>query len=140
MLKPSIVKQKDYQLMNYFNALDKEFYDETESFYGGFKTDVIDKGDYYELQAELPGFEKEQIHIDISGDYMTITAEHQDELKEEIHHYVKKERYYGVYQRGFHIVNVKINEILAEYRNGILLIHMPKMDHKIPLERRIEIK
>lgn len=140
MLRPSIFGQKGYDLMNYFHALDKNFFDETEGFFSGFKTDVIDKGDHYELQAELPGFEKEDIKIDINGDYLTISAEHKDELKEEKHKYVKQERHYGFYQRSFHIANVNINGIEAAYHNGVLMLTMPKLTEEIPTERRIEIK
>ncbi|MGN0691597.1 MAG: Hsp20 family protein, partial [Oscillospiraceae bacterium] len=41
----------------------------------GFKTDVKDTGDSYVIEAELPGFKKEDIKIDINGDSMTICAE-----------------------------------------------------------------
>ena len=40
-----------------------------------FKTDIQDKGDSYLLQADLPGFKKEDIHIDLDGETMTIRAE-----------------------------------------------------------------
>ena len=40
-----------------------------------FKTDIRDKGDSYLLEADLPGFKKEDIHVDVDGDTMTIRAE-----------------------------------------------------------------
>ncbi len=40
-----------------------------------FKTDIQDKGDSYLLEADLPGFKKEDIHVDVDGDTMTIRAE-----------------------------------------------------------------
>ena len=39
-----------------------------------FKTDIKDVGNAYELEADLPGFKKEDIHVDVEGDYLTITA------------------------------------------------------------------
>ena len=39
-----------------------------------FKTDIQDKGDSYLLEADLPGFKKEDIHVDVDGDTMTIRA------------------------------------------------------------------
>ena len=43
---------------------------------GSFRTDVIDTGDSYELEAELPGFKKEDIKLDVENDVLTISAEH----------------------------------------------------------------
>ena len=37
-----------------------------------FKTDIQDKGDHYLLEADLPGFQKEDIHLDLNGDVLTI--------------------------------------------------------------------
>ena len=44
-----------------------------------FRTDVIDQGDSYLLQAELPGFQKEDINIDLKNDLLTISASHKEE-------------------------------------------------------------
>ena len=44
-----------------------------------FKTDIQDKGDFYLLEADLPGFKKEDIHVDVDGDTMTIRAERHSE-------------------------------------------------------------
>ena len=40
-----------------------------------FKTDITDEGDHYELKADLPGFRKEDIHLDLDGDTLRIRAE-----------------------------------------------------------------
>ena len=67
------------------------------NFSGGFRTDIKDSGDTYLLEAELPGFQKDDIAIDIKGDYLTITAEHSSETEEkrEKDNYVRRERSYG---------------------------------------------
>ena len=44
-----------------------------------FKTDIQDKGDSYLLEADPPGFKKEDIHVDVDGDTMTIRAERHSE-------------------------------------------------------------
>ena len=139
MLRPGIFR-REHELMNYFDNFEKNFFGGMDSFFNGFSTDVIDKGDHFELQAELPGFEKEDIKVDINGDYLTISAEHKDELNEEKHNYVRQERYYGTFQRSFRIANVNVNEIDALYKNGVLHLNLPKLGEEIPAERRIEIK
>ena len=40
-----------------------------------FKTDVADEGDHYLLEADLPGFEKKDIHLDVNGDVLRVHAE-----------------------------------------------------------------
>lgn len=75
-----------------------------------FKTDIQDKGDSYLLEADLPGFKKEDIHVDVDGDTMTIRAE----------------RSYGSYQRAFDISGVEVANISAQYNDGVLKLNMPK--------------
>ena len=83
-----------------------------------FKTDIQDKGDSYLLEADLPGFKKEDIHVDVDGDTMTIRAErhseHEDQDKKG--NYVRCERSYGSYQRAFDISGVEVANISAPQR------------------------
>ena len=53
--------------------LERRFFSGNEL--GGFKTDIKDTGDAYVLEADLPGVKKEDIHIDIDGDYLSISAQ-----------------------------------------------------------------
>ena len=95
---------------------------------GTFKTDIQDKGDSYLLEADLPGFKKEDIHVDVDGDTMTIRAErhseHEDQDKKG--NYVRCERSYGSYQRAFDISGVEVADISAQYNDGVLKLNMPK--------------
>lgn len=118
---------------------------------GSFRTDVIDTGDSYELEAELPGFKKEDIKLDVENDILTISAEHSYDSKDEEKpenekaekgkkSYVKRERYYGSYSRSFDVSAVEVDKIEAEYSNGVLKLTMPKKAALIPASRRLEIK
>ena len=115
-----------------------------------FKTDIQDKGDSYLLEADLPGFKKEDIKLDVENDVLTISAEHSydskdDEKAEEKaekgkKNYVKRERYYGSYTRSFDVSAVEVDKIDAEYSDGVLKLTMPKKAALIPASRRLEIK
>ncbi len=121
---------------------------------GSFRTDVIDTGDSYELEAELPGFKKEDIKLDIENDILTINAEHSYDSKDaeksegdkteksdkSKRNYVKRERYYGSYSRSFDVSAVEVDKIEAEYNDGVLKLTMPKKAALIPASRRLEIK
>ena len=97
-------------------------------FGGGFRTDIKDKGDHFELEADLPGVKKEDIAVDIDGDCLTISAQRdsQREEKNDQEQYVRRERSYGSYSRSFDISNVKSEGISGSYENGVLKLVLPK--------------
>ncbi|MFR1474286.1 MAG: Hsp20/alpha crystallin family protein [Hydrogeniiclostridium mannosilyticum] len=45
------------------------------------QTDIVDQGDRYILRVDLPGFEKEEIHLDVEGGRLTLSAEHKEEKR-----------------------------------------------------------
>ena len=131
--------RRNRELAHYFDDFEKDFFGGFEHGLAGFKTDILDKGNRYELQAELPGFSKEDIHIDIDGDYLTVSAEHTAENEDRKNNYIRKERHYGVYSRSFNIADVKADEISAQYRHGVLKLEMPKRNSEERKSHRIDI-
>ena len=116
---------------------------ELEKSFSGFSTDVIEKDGNYILQAELPGFTKEDITIDLKNDVLTIAASHKEEKKEEDKEtkYLRRERRESSYSRSFRVANVTPEDIAATYENGVLEVTFPKRD-KLPEKeaQRITIK
>lgn len=104
-----------------------------------FRTDVSDIGDAYKLEAELPGFRKEDISIDIKDERLTISAERKMENEENKPNYIKQERYYGSYKRSFGLEGINSDAIEASYVDGILSLKLPKQVPVVPESRRIEI-
>jgi HSP20 family protein len=106
---------------------------------GHFSTDIVDKGDRYILKAELPGFEKEDINIEVENNRLTISAQH-DMQKEDSHEdYIRRERRTGSFMRNFDVSHINTEEIHAEYKNGILLVELIKKDQNSTRGRRIDI-
>ena len=68
-------------------------------------TDVKEFDDRYELEFELPGFKKEDIQAELKDGYLIVNAKHQDnkDEKDKDGKYIRKERYYGSYQRSFYV-------------------------------------
>ena len=123
--------------------------DEMErSFFGGnnhpamstFRTDVTDTGDAFVLDAELPGFKKEDIKIDVENDCLTITAERKADEEEKQKNFIKRERFYGSFSRSFDVSGVNVDGIEAAYNDGVLKLTMPKKVETVPPTRRLEIK
>ena len=52
-------------LFQYLDNVEKSFFGDPDIRFSQFRTDIADKGDRYELEAELPGFQKEDLHLDL---------------------------------------------------------------------------
>ena len=103
---------------------------------------MIDQGDSYLLQAELPGFDKSDINIDLKDNLLTISASHKEEKNEDSKDkYIRRERYYSSYSRSFRVNDVEPGDIDASYNNGILEVKFPKKELAAKEEvKRIEVK
>ena len=117
-----------------------EFFEPAREMMKAFSTDIIDNGDGFTLNAELPGFKKEDIKINIEKDLLTISAERKSEEKEDEPNYVRKERFYGSYSRCFDLKGIDTDKIEASYNDGVLSLVLPKKAEEVPSARSIEIK
>lgn len=131
----------NYNPFRELEDLERSFFS-GRSFFPEFKTDIQDKGDKYVLKADLPGFQKDDIHIDLNDEQLTITAErHSDyEQQDEKNNFVRCERSYGSYSRSFDISRIQTDQIDASYENGVLTLTMPKKEGNLPGNRRLDIK
>lgn len=112
-----------------------------ENDYGKMKCDIYEKNDIYYLEIDIPGFNKEDIRIDVdNNDYLTIIAEKSLDELEDDKNYIRKERNYGKYQRCFYVGGIDKNKIEATFLNGILKVIMPKKEEKESSKYTIEIK
>ena len=109
-------------------------------------SDIKELADGYQLEMELPGFAKEEVKAQLKDGYLTITAEHNAENKEENNEegqkkeavkYIRRERYYGKCQRSFFVgKNVTEEDINAKFENGILTMYVPKEVKKPQVEEK----
>ena len=106
-----------------------------------FKTDITDEGDHYKLEADLPGFDKKDIHLDINNDTLSIRAErHSEKETKDKDKYICSERSWGSYVRQFDVSAVDADNIHAKYENGVLTLTMPKKSNTQPEAKRLEIE
>lgn len=120
--------------------MEREFFGSQRT--GSFSTDIRETDTEYVLEADLPGFNKEDIHVDISQDTLTISAERhsQHEDKEKKGSYIRCERSYGSYERSFSLDGVDTDAIKASFTNGVLTLTMPKRIEPKVVGRRLEIE
>ena len=143
---------RNHNFMNAYNPF-REMEDLERSFFGNsgffdnkdlaeFKTDVLDEGDHYELEADLPGFNKEDIKLELQGDNLVISAQRHSnaEEKNKDGKVVRMERSYGSYQRSFNVSRIDTDHIRAAYDNGVLKLMLPKQDAQLPQSRVLQIE
>lgn len=107
-----------------------------------FKTDIRQEGDNFILEADLPGFKKEDIHVQLEDGYMTIEATRRSryEDKAQQSRYVRCERSFGSYARSFDTTGIDVDHMRASFCDGVLTLTMPKLVETAPVSRRIEIQ
>ena len=89
------------------------------------KTYIYEKDGKYHLEADLPGFDKNNIHVDYKDGYLTIQASKEDNF-EENNKYIRRERHYGEVSRSFYVGDIDEKEIKAKFKDGSLKITFPK--------------
>lgn len=127
-------RRNDFDLLG--DMFRDPFFSEDESRI--MKTDIKEKKDKYIIDIDLPGYEKENIKIEIEDGYLTVhaTANSSNEEKEE-GKFVRKERYIGSCSRSFYVgEDVKQEDIKASFRNGTLKIEVPKKEEKKEIENK----
>ncbi len=131
-------KKNGYDPFKELRAWQKNFFNDENAV--TIKTDIKDTGDSYVIDAELPGYKKEEINVDVNDDILTISAEKHNEVNEEEKNgYIRRERYYGSVSRSFNISEVEASQITAKHENGVLTLTLPKKKEQIPQSHKIEI-
>ncbi len=97
---------------------------------------IIESTDSFQLEIAAPGMKKEDFRINLENNILTISAELEDQKREEGKNYTRKEFYYGSFSRAFTMPKtIDLEKIRADYDNGILKVALPKRD-----DARIEVK
>ncbi len=100
------------------------------------KCDIYEQEDNFFIEMDAPGFSKEDIQIEVKDGYLTIAASKKQEQEEK--NYIRRERNYTSYERSFYLGNVKEEEITATFKDGILIIKIPK-NIEVENVKKIEI-
>ena len=92
------------------------------------KIDVQEDKESYKVHAEIPGVKKEDIHVNVDGNQVSISAETRQEKEvKEGTKVLRSERYYGKVSRSFYLENeIDESKADAEYKDGVLELTLPK--------------
>jgi HSP20 family protein len=100
--------------------------------------DIYETSDALVMKAELPGFSKDDIQIELKENTLVMRGERkrEDEVQEGSFH--RTERVYGAFQRSFLLpTTVDQGKVQASYKDGVLELRLPKVEAAQP--RRISI-
>ncbi len=127
-------------LMDLFDEFERSVFGESGRRLPAFSTDIRDEGDHYILEAELPGFRKEDIDLDVKDGYLTISASRQEANETKRDNYLCRERRSGSFSRSFNLDGIQEEGITAFYHNGVLELTLPKRQEVLPQSRKIAIQ
>lgn len=131
--------ERNEDMFDLFDNFERNFFGNSGKSLPDFRTDIRDVGDTFVLEAELPGFDKEDIHLDLKDGVLTITASHKTETEAKKNSYVRRERKYGSFSRAFDVTGIDEAGVTAAYQNGVLTLTLPKAKPVVPESKRIEI-
>lgn len=133
---PSIFSENLFEEL-FDDAFEKRFWGERDPLYGKnaknlMKTDVAESDDCYKVAIDLPGFQKDEVNVELKNGYLTVTATkglNKDQRGED-GRYIRRERYSGSCSRTFYVGDVRPDEVKCRYESGVLMMILPKRDAK----------
>ena len=128
-------------LNRHFNSYfpQNDYWEDAEKY--SMPIEVSDKGEEYDIKAELPGIKKEDLDIDIEDNYLRINAKKYDETKEEEKNFKHSEFNYGEFSRTIQLPEeIDIEKTEAKLEHGVLKIVAPKMHKEKEQVKKLIVK
>ncbi len=132
-------ERSDNNIFDLFDNFQKQFFRDSNATLPAFRADIRDLDDKFVLEAELPGFNKEDISLDLKEGILTVKAEHKEDQTQKQGEYIRRERRTGSFARSFDVSGIDESGISAAYKNGILEVTLPKQAPVVPESRQIDI-
>ncbi len=101
-------------------------------------SDISEDEKEYLVVMDLPGIDKKDIKVNFQDGRLTVTGESQKEEKQEKKDYIRRERFKGSFYRSFTLPeSIKEDDIKADFKEGVLKVHIPKAEVSKPKEVNI---
>ncbi len=102
--------------------------------------DICEDNDHFKLKLDVPGVSKDDIKISYSDGKLNISGERRQESESENSKYHRVERVYGKFYRSFTLPQkIREDKIEAEFKNGQLIVNVPKSEEAKPREISIKV-
>lgn len=102
--------------------------------------DVVETGEEFLVKAELPEVRKEDVKVSIENGVLRIAGERKQDKEEKNKRYHRIERFHGSFMRSFTLPDsVDDAKLAAEFKEGVLTVHLPKMAQSKPRTTEVKI-
>ena len=102
--------------------------------------DITEDDKEYLIKTELPEMKKEDVKVTVENGVLTISGERKFEKEEKNKKYHRVERGYGTFMRSFTLPDdADASKIKADFKNGLLKVHLPKSEHAKPKQIEVNV-
>ena len=102
--------------------------------------DVQETDVEYTLKADLPAVKKEDVHVNVRDGTLSVSGERQQEKEEKGRRFHRVERAYGRFERRMTLpADVDPSKVAAEFKDGLLQVHLPKSAVKTPPSVEVKV-
>ncbi len=125
---------------NIFNTFEKNILNDLPQDRGDIPAVNIKEDDkQFLMEMAIPGFNKKDFKVNVEEQLLTISSEQEDKKEEKSGNYTRKEFSFSGFSRSFSLPKtIMVDDIKAEYENGILSIALPKKE-EVKMQREISI-
>ncbi|AKU06588.1 MULTISPECIES: archaeal heat shock protein Hsp14 [Haloferax] len=117
------------EIEDLFDRMGRSFEESGIGRFQDISLDVVDDDEVIEVVADLPGFEKDDLDVSVSGRRLTIAADHEESSEVDDDRYVRRERSQRSVSRTITLpAEVVRDEVTASYKNGVLTVTLPKAE------------
>lgn len=105
------------------------------------RVNIVERPEDYQVEMQVPGFDKKDLKVDMVDDTLTIRGEHTVENENNDTRYTRREFSRASFERSFVLPkSVVADAIKADYVNGVLKLTIPKSEESKPKTRQISIR
>jgi HSP20 family protein len=104
------------------------------------RTDIRENENEYIIEAEIPGVDKDELHLELKNQILTLSAQKSTMNEDKNDNYIRRERKFGKVSRSFYVDNVDEKAVKADYKDGVLRIVLPKIRPEKPNTYQIPIE
>lgn len=103
--------------------------------------DIVENEKSFKVEAELPGMKQDDVEVTINDNYLTIKGEKKASKEDKDENYLRRERYYGSYQRTIALPETaNADKAKATFKKGVLWVEIPKKAEAVKPSKKLEIR
>lgn len=126
---------------NLMGEFQKNVYNQMEEDRGDVPAvNILDDKENFVMKLAAPGLKKDDFKIKLDNQLLTISSEKKEEKEEQDKNYTRKEFVFNSFSRSFTLPkSIVFDKIKADYKDGILIVNIPKKEEEAKLTREIKI-